>query len=86
MLNKGENEVGLQEVTLQPESSLEEQSDCIKAFQGGFFSLVLEAKPLISNESVLKILFVCIWKNYFWISIFIQANISISGMKYHCRK
>lgn len=36
----------------QSQVSLEEQSDCIKAFQGVFVSLVLEAKPLISDESV----------------------------------
>lgn len=36
----------------QSQVSLEEQPDCIKAFQAGFVSLVLEAKPLISDESV----------------------------------
>lgn len=36
----------------QSRVSLEEQSACIKAFQGVFVSSLLEAKPLISDESV----------------------------------
>lgn len=52
LLNKGENEVGLREVTLQPQSIWKNNLDCINTFQGVFVSLVLEAKPLISDESV----------------------------------
>lgn len=52
MLNKGENKVGLQEVTLQPKSVWKNNLTALKHFKVAFFSLILEAKPLISNESV----------------------------------
>jgi len=60
-----------------------------ESLSGHFVSLILESKPLRSDESVClqsdggkNIPFVCIWKNYFLISIFVKANISVSVMKY----